>query len=150
MSVKDPSMAYSIPREVEIGKTIETSHGNMQYKARFTDLTGDEDRHIVMPHYSLIAKYRNILNQYIYEKELTEEEMRRYNQRPKLLSSDLYNTPELWSWILYINNCKSIANFTNKKVKVFTSNILSAVDEIMTIENDDLTENHNAAYPSDL
>ena len=146
----DPSEAYTIDEEISAGKSVEISHGNMQFKTRFTDLDMTPDRHVVVSHQSLIAKYHHILNDYIQEIELDEEMQRRYYQRPKLLSTDLYGTPELWSWIMYINNCKSLVNFTKTKVKVFTRNIDEAIDEILTISNQDLEDNRDNVYPSNL
>jgi hypothetical protein len=134
----EPESAYDLPSEVEAGKEVEISHGNMQFKTRIGN--------IVVPHKSFICKYHYILSNYIMDIEFTDDEYHRYYQSPKLLSSDLYGTPELWSWILYINNCKSVANFTNKKVKVFTTDIETAITELLTMLNDDIKTNKAEVY----
>ena len=59
---------------------------------------------------------------------------------------DWYGTPELWSGILYINNMVSVANFNKKTINVFTKNIMEVLEEIMTIYNDDLTNNKKEVY----
>lgn len=137
-----PDSAYDLPSEVASGKRITMSHGNMQFKTRIDD-------RIVVPKVSLIGQYHNILRNYITEKEYTDKEFSHYSQRPKLLSMDLYGTPELWSWLLYINNCKSVANFTNPKLKIFTSDIETAIREILTIVNGDMATNRAEVYPDE-
>lgn len=137
-----PGNAYDLPSEVASGKNITISHGNMQFKTRI-------DNRIVVPKVSLIGQYHGILSKYIVEKEYTDKEFSHYYQRPKLLSLDLYGTPELWSWLLYINNCKSVANFTNPKLKVFTSDIGTAIREILTITSQDMAKNRAEVYPDE-
>jgi len=145
----EPNEAYTIPDEVRKGIDIDDSHGNMQFKTRFSDM--DAVRHIVVPHQSLICKFYHVLTDYITTRPLDDEEELRYYQKPKLLSMDEYGTPELWSWIMYINNCKSIANFTpSKSVKIFTQDIDTAINEILTVYHDDLVDNRNKAYPTNL
>lgn len=137
-----PDTAYDLPSEVEEGKDLEVSHGKMQFKTRIDD-------RIVVPHYSLIAKYSHALRDFIIEVTYTDEEFRQFYQKPKALSLDLYGTQELWSWLLYINNCKSVANFTNPKLKIFTQNIDSAIGEILTLNNEDLKKNQSEVYPDE-
>lgn len=134
-----PGDAYTLPEEVSKASGIEISHGKMQFK---TLIDG-----CVVPFRSLIEKYHNALRKYIIEREYDEEEFQRYFQRPKLLSQDLYGTPELWSWLLYINNCKSIANFTDRKVKIFSTDVRDAITEILTISNADMKANRMEVYP---
>ena len=90
--------------------------------------------------------YHNILNPYIVSVTLSENDYYKYYQKPKLLSYDLYGTPELWSGILYINNMVSVANFTSRTIKVFNNKIFDALEEIMTIYNDDITNNKKEVY----
>ena len=142
MSTYEPNKAYDINMEVSLGKSVELSHGKMQFKVR------SEDK-VVSPYQSLICKYHNILAPYIKERILTEDEFRKYYQKPKLLSQELYGTPELWSGILYINNMVSVANFTQKNIKVFSTNILSILEEMVTICSDDLETNRNECYPDE-
>lgn len=137
-----PGNAYDLPSEVASGKNITISHGNMQFKTRI-------DNRIVVPKVSLIGQYHGILSKYIVEKEYTDKEFSHYYQRPKLLSLDLYGTPELWSWLLHINNCKSVANFINPKLKVFTSDIGTAIREILTITSQDMAKNRAEVYPDE-
>lgn len=137
-----PNNAYTIPDEVSLGRNITISHGNLVYKTRYQD-------RMVVPVESLIGKYSRILHSYIITKEYTDREFSPYYQRPKMLSMDLYGTPELWSWLLHINNCKSVANFIKPKVKIFTQNIGNAIEEILVIEHDDMKKNKRTVYPDE-
>lgn len=134
----EPSNAYRLSEEVTTGKNVEFSHSNFQFKVN--------DDGVIHSYASLFSKYHHILTPYIIDTVLSDEEYHKYYQKPKLLSTDLYGTPELWSGILYINNMVSVANFTKKKIKVFSSNILTVMREIMTIYNDDLTNNKKEVY----
>lgn len=136
--IHDPSNCYDLDSEISAGKNIDFSHGNMQFKTTLGDM--------IIPYQTLVCRYRNILNPYIKEITFNDSDYNKYYQKPKLLSTDLYGTPELWSSILYINNMVSVTNFTKRTVKVFTSNIASIFEEIMTIYNDDLTNNKKEVY----
>lgn len=133
-----PSNSYDLDSEVTSGKDIDLSHGNMQFK---TTVNG-----IIIPYQTLVCRYRNILNPYIIETTLSDSDFVKYYQKPKLLSMDLYDTPEFWSSLLYINNMVSVANFTKQTIKIFTNNISSIFEEIMTVYSDDLNDNKKEVY----
>lgn len=138
VSMYEPSNTYDLQSEVNTGKYIELSHGNMQFKTTLDDM--------VIPYQTLICRYHNILTPYIKEITLSDSDYAKYYQKPKLLSMDKYGTPELWSSILYINNMTSVANFTKRRVKLFTNNIIDAFEEIMTIYNEDINNNKKEVY----
>lgn len=134
----EPRNAYNIPDEIEAGKNIELSHGNMQLKVRYGD--------IITPYQTLFTMYHNILTPYIRTIKLSEDDYYKYYQKPKLFSYDYYGTYELWSGLLYINNMVSVTNFTKRTIKVFTTDIIDALEEIMTIYNEDLNNNKREIY----
>ena len=133
-----PYNEYTLEREINAGKSVDFSHSNFQLKIK-------EDG-IIHSYASIFSMYSNILTPYIYEKTFTNEEYLKYFQKPKLLSYDMYGTPELWSGLLYINNMVSVADFKKKKIKVFSSNIIDVIDEIRTIYYDDFNNNKNQVY----
>jgi hypothetical protein len=133
-----PNDAYTLAEEVSSGTNVEFSHSNFQYKVK--------DEHIIHAYASIFSKYHNVLTPYITEVTLSDEDFYKYYQKPKLLCMDLYGTPELWSGLLYINHMVSAANFTKRKLKVFKSNISNAIEELMTIYNEDLTNNKKEVY----
>lgn len=114
------------------------SHGNMQFKVRVGDT--------ITPYETIFTRYHNVLKNYIVTRTLTEEEFSKYYQQPKLLSYDIYGTPELWSGLLYINNMVSVANFTKRTIKLFSINIMDILQEVMTIYNNDLNNNKTEVY----
>lgn len=132
---------FSLPYEVDAGKEIEMSYGNMQFKHRKDN--------VITPYQTVIGRFYHALKPYITSKELTDEELLKYWQQPRLLSIDLYGTPELWSGLLYINNLVSAAKFTKKNIKIFTSGIMDALEEIMTLYYDDLHNNRLEVYPDE-
>ena len=136
-----PDSAYDLEMEVLAGKSVEISHGNMQFKVRKDG--------VISPYQTLICKYHHMLTKYITERTFTDDEFHRYYQKPKLMSKDLYGTPELWSGLLYINNMVSVTNFTKRTIKVFTTGIIDALEEILIICNDDLQTNRNECYPDE-
>jgi len=68
---------------------------------------------------------KNILNDYLFELKnvakvvvLNESEQNKYFYRPKILSSDIYDTTELWYVILMINDMCDVKEFTNSSIKM--------------------------------
>lgn len=133
-----PDSAYTLKEEVSLGTNIEFSHSNFQMKVK--------EGGVIHSYASLFSMYHNILTPYIIETTLSESDYAKYYQKPKLLSTALYGTPELWSGLLYINNMVSVANFTKRKIKIFKSNITNVIEEIMTIYNKDITANKKEVY----
>lgn len=133
-----PNNAYTLAEEVSSGTNVEFSHSNFQYKVK--------DDGGIHAYASIFSKYHNVLVPYITEVTLSDEDYYKYYQKPKLFCMDLYGTPELWSGLLYINHMVSTANFTKRKLKVFKTNIGSAIEELITIYNDDLTNNKKEVY----
>lgn len=133
-----PASAYDLQSEVRTGKAISLSYGEMQFKTR--------DGDVVSPYQTLIGRFYHSLSNYIVDRTLTKEELAKYHQRPKLFCQDTYGTPELWSGLLFINNMVSVTNFTKADIKVFTTGITEALQEIMTIYHDDLVDNKATVY----
>lgn len=78
-----------------------------------------------MPHYDksdfdikiydnfLMGMYYNKIKLSCNIKYFTVEEKDKYKYRPELLSTDEYDTPNLWYLILYLNDCEDVSEFTN-------------------------------------
>lgn len=138
VSTYDPKNTYTLAEEVSAGKNTAFSHSEFQLKVKNDDM--------IIPYATIFSKYHHILRPYIITTTLNDYEYDRYYQRPKLMSDDLYGTPELWSGLMYINNIVSVANFTKRKVKIFNTSIVDIIQEILTIYNDDFTNNKNEVY----
>jgi hypothetical protein len=85
---------------------------------------------------SILDRYRFILDEYIYQYTIPEDEFVRYRFNPKMLSYDLYDTTEYWFLLLAINNCVSKIDFTNNTVKIIDPKSISEfVNEVMILED---------------
>ena len=85
----------------------------------------------------MINKYKEYFDKITTTIILNEKEYKKYKFSPKKISNDIYGTTELWSMILYINNCKSITDFNLYKIKLFyPDQINDLINEIFIFENE--------------
>lgn len=59
----------------------------------------------------LLTKYYDKIKDSCTKLTLTPEMNQKYNYRPEALSTDRYNTPNLWYLILYVNGCEDFSEF---------------------------------------
>lgn len=90
---------------------------------------------------NLFEKYYEILLENTVIVVLTDEEYLKYRFKPKVLSYDLYGTKELHYLLLRLNYVYSVINFDFKELRVFNTNIIALLNEIMILENDTLIDN---------
>lgn len=132
-SVFEPDNVSQINDWIEEGKDLDISHDNLCLKVREGDL--------ITPIQTLVCRYYYTLVPFMVTKTLTEKEYIKYKNSPKLLSQDLYDTPELWSALLYINNCVSIADFKKRTIRVFDQNIIPKLEELLVLVEEDMSKN---------
>lgn len=125
----------TISEWVNKGRLLDFSNERISYKESFDDM--------IMNVSSLLSNHYYAFTSYIVDFEFTEDEYIKYKYSPKMLSLDLYNTTELWSAILFINNMTSISQFKKKKIKLFTPDIIEIFREAMDLYKDDLAKNKN-------
>ena len=71
----------------------------------------------------------------IVEKELDDKAIAEVRYKPKTLSYVLYGTTEFWNDILILNECKSIIDFTPKKIRYYDPNRLKTyLNQILILE----------------
>lgn len=90
---------------------------------------------------SLANKYYDFILKTTKSITLSDQDLRRYKYNPKLLCYDLYGTVELWALLLKINNMTSAIDFTSSKIKIFTKDIFTVLNEIFVIENTNIIAN---------
>lgn len=135
MSIQfEPYNTTTVDRFIEEGFMLDVSESTLSFK----ELINGE---IIFPIHNVITKNINVLNDYIIEYTMNDEDYQRYLYQPKLFCYEVYGTPELASSILYINNMTSITQFNKKKLKIFTDTIMRAVNELMSLSEDDLAKN---------
>lgn len=129
-----PDNLHQLDKWVKDGKDLAISHSKLCLKLR--------DGDVISPYQSLVCKYYYALVPFMKEVTLSDSDYLKYKNNPKKLSQDLYGTPELWSSLLYINNTVSIADFKKKKIKIFTSDILTKLEELLVLSEEDIIKNN--------
>lgn len=129
-----PDNLHQLDKWVKDGKDLAISHSKLCLKLR--------DGDVISPYQSLVCKYYYALVPFMKEVTLSDSDYLKYKNNPKKLSQDLYETPELWSSLLYINNTVSIADFKKKKIKIFTSDILTKLEELLVLSEEDIIKNN--------
>lgn len=115
-------------------KELEISYRMLHDSAYLNDESTNST--IEIPFYSLIDKYKDILNDIVITVNLDDRLSRQYLFNPKLLSYHLYGTVELWSEILRLNNLAFISEFKPVQVKIYDPNKLKPfLNEILILES---------------
>ena len=130
----EPYTVTSVDRFIEEGLDLDVSESKLAFKERI-------EGEIVIPFNNIITKNINVLSDYITPYEMDDDEYQRYKYQPKLFSYEIYGTPELASSILFINNMTSLTDFTKKNINIFTENIMDAINELMSLNEEDLKQN---------
>ena len=107
----------TIKKQISDIEKKEIAYRTLTQKALMTNqMTNDT---IQIPFASYTKMYRNLLSAIIVEKELDDKAAAEVRYKPKTLSYLLYNTTEFWNDILILNECKSVLDFTPKKVRFY-------------------------------
>lgn len=130
----------TIPDTIEAAKNAPITHDKL-YLSAICDSSIDKSL-VIFNMNSMISKYlEEVKKNHIQKVALTQEEAARYRFNPKLLCYDMYNTPELWSSLLLINNIISQADFTLTTLYVFKPSIIEFIEEILVLEENNINEN---------
>lgn len=97
--------------------------------------SGKEDIYKI-PYKSVLREYMPELEESVVVMNFGEYEKNKYRYKPKMLSNDLYGTPELWSALLELNHLLSLIDFNlEKPIKVFSpKEFKTLLNEIMILE----------------
>lgn len=123
----------TIEEQVEELTSEELNYRTIHSYLEINDLVNEES--LLVPHVSLINKYRHFLTPYVGEMEFDDNTFNQIKYSPKMLSYILYGTTELWPCLLQLNNCKSVIDFNKKTVKVYNPDyIKDMINEILILE----------------
>lgn len=133
------SRTGTIEGAINYGKKQAISHSKLHFKTKI-DSGGVS---IIVNTNSIMDKYWDLITIAAITRTFTDNEHDKYKYQPKLLSYDLYNTTELWSAILKINNIFSATQFDGKTVKVFDERIFAILNEILILEDIEIKKNRS-------
>ena len=128
----------TIQSVIEEGLELKLTIKDLAFKEIIENSSGEK---FVVNMFNLYEKYYELLLEHATIVVLTDEEYRKYRFNPRLLSKDLYGTPELHYMLLRLNYVYSILNFDFREVRVFRTNINTLLNEIMVMESEDYIEN---------
>lgn len=123
---------------ISAGKELKICNRELSLKSI---VTNSADEKFIVNIANLFEKYYEILLDNTVIVVLTDEEYLKYRFKPKVLSYDLYGTKELHYMLLRLNYVYSVINFDFKELRVFNTNILNLLNEIMILENENYIEN---------
>ena len=89
----------------------------------------------------VFEKYYELLTDHAVTVTLTNEEYLRYRFKPRMLSKDLYGTYDLHYLLLKLNNITSVICFDFTELKVFKPEIISLLNEIQILEEENRIDN---------
>lgn len=106
-----------------------------------TVVTNSLDEKFVVNISCIFEKYYELMTDYAITVVLTDEEYLRYKYKPRVLSKDLYGTYDLHYLLLKLNNITSVIYFDFTELKVFRPEIISILNEIQIIEEENRIDN---------
>lgn len=130
--ITDLMKTKSIQEVVDLGASLPISHHKMFMSDSFVD------KHLNSIHintHSVINRYMEIIKKNSTVVKLTDDQLSMYKYQPKKLCMDYYNTLEIWSLILKLNDMTSILDFNKKNLLLPTNSIFDLLNEIMILEN---------------
>ena len=123
---------------ISAGKELKLCNRELSLKSV---LTNSNDEKFIINITNVFEQYYEILLENTVVVTLTDEEYLKYRFKPKVLSFDLYGTIELHYLLLRLNHVYSVINFDFTELRVFNTNILDLLNEILVLENDNLIGN---------
>lgn len=137
-----PSQTATIADLIAFGKALDLSHSKLHTKTSFTS---SNDK-VVINYTSILDKYYELIKLQTVDLVMTDMEASKYRFQPKRFCMDTYNTPELWSLLLRVNNLTSATQFVNKKIKAFGPKIFDVLNEIIILEESAIRQNMDDVY----
>ena len=129
-----PFTQTTINAVITAGKGLTISESKMAFRDNIDD-------EIIVRTDNVLTRYHKVVEPYLTTKTFTDDEFVRYKCQPGLLCYDLYGTPELASSLLFFNKMVSVTEFTKTTVVVFKQNILDVVNELLSLNEKELTAN---------
>jgi hypothetical protein len=139
----NPFVTSTVDGIAKSGQSLELSHGKLHIQSAYTSPAGDK---IIINYTSILDKYYDYLQKIVVSVTFTDEEYLKYRFQPKRFCMDFYDTTELWSSILRLNNMTSASQFVNQTIKAFTKDVFVVINEIMILEEERIRHNRFDVY----
>ena len=132
----------TITQQITRGKNLKITDKNLRLE-QLVKL--DNNTVVILNMDTVMIKYRDEIKKYIKRYSLSQEDCRKYDYKPHLLSYEIYGSIELVPFILQINNMVSVTEFTNldNGLNLFTSDINEFLNEVMIKENRQIVYNRD-------
>lgn len=129
----------TISNQIKYGSTLELSFKNFHEQ---DVLHVTDDSKIIMSTLSILNDYWYFIQNYVVTVTLTDDEIHKYEYKPKLMAYDLYGSIEFYYLILRINNMDSVSDFGGfKTLKLFRREVISFLNEVYIKEKKKITAN---------
>ena len=135
MPYRNKSTIQSI---IDEGLDLKMTMNDLCFREVMTNSSGEM---FVINMYNLYEKYYELLLEHTTTVTLSDEEYRKYRFQPKLLARDLYGNQDIYYLLLRVNHIYSVINFDFTEMKVFNSNIVQLLNEIIVLESEDYIDN---------
>ena len=127
----------TIEEQIRLGKNLRITDSNFNIK----DVLNTGTEKLIVNYDSILSKYYYELKKYVSELTMTDTEFEVYQYNPRRLSLDLYGTTELHVLLLRVNAMGSVTDFNKKNIKIFSTNIITFLNEVLTKEKKTLSTN---------
>lgn len=128
----------TIKSVIESGKELKLTGNDLHFKHVFKN-TKNEKVIVIMN--AIFEKYYNLMLDHAITVTLTDEDYFKYRFKPRVMSTDLYGTPELHFLLLRLNHMVSVTQFDVKELRVFSPEIVKILNEITIHEYDNYVDN---------
>lgn len=137
------TVSKTITQQIVTGKNLKISNKEIQLQ----QLVKLDNRNVLLLNvFTILSKYRYHLKNFIRTYKMNDIDATKYRYKPFMLSYNLYGTIELGYMLLSINHMTSAAEFVDldQGVKLFTSDIIDFLNEMIIKEKTILTDNRTA------
>ena len=128
----------TIQEVIEYGKSLNISAENLFLKGTLTNLDGDT---VIYNNKFILDDYWDFIDPYVDTITLTDEQYQKYAFNPVRLCFDIYGNGELVPAILRLNKITSPLEFTKRTVKIFKSEIMTFINEVLALERKNIIRN---------
>lgn len=128
----------TVSETAEAGKQLELPFEKFFLK---NTLQVDSSNSIIINHRCILDEYWDEILKDVKQAELTDKDYELYRYKPKKFCYDFYGCTDLWFLLLKINNMVSVIDFDKKKINIFSDNIFTTLNLILTMEEEKYQEN---------